>query len=220
VQTAAKDSEVLDGVRFRLVLPREAISVPVMRRVLGGTLLGFGADEECVADILLAATEACTNVIRHGDRSDEYQVSASVDGDACQLEIANGLECGVRRGRRRDRRPSAWAQPGWARARRAHPGHLAAAAGGAKQSPAEQPATGRASTASASTAAEGTQIRESGRGLTIMRACVDDLTMRGTPAQGTVVSMRKRITWAPPVNGRHADGPDVARSAAALREAG
>jgi hypothetical protein len=55
-----------------------------------------------------------------------------------------------------------------------------------------------------------------------MRACVDDLTLRGTPSRGTVVSMRKQITWAPPVNGRHAGGrssPNGTRHTVALRRA-
>ena len=67
------------------------------------------------------------------------------------------------------------------------------------------------------------QISESGRGLTIMRACVDDLTLRGTAARGTVVSMRKQLTWAPAVNGRHAGGhpgPNGTQDTAALRKAG
>ena len=51
-------------VRFCLVFPRETISVPVMRRVLGDTLSRLGVDEECIADLLLAVTEACTNVLR------------------------------------------------------------------------------------------------------------------------------------------------------------
>ena len=85
-----KEVEALDGdVRFCLVLPSEALSVPVMRRVLGGTLLGFGADEECVSDILLAATEACTNVLKHDPGSSEYEVSASVGKNDCFLEIAS-----------------------------------------------------------------------------------------------------------------------------------
>jgi serine/threonine-protein kinase RsbW len=54
-------------VKFCLVFPREALSVPVMRRVLGDTLRRLGAaDEDGIADLLLAVTEACTNVIRHG----------------------------------------------------------------------------------------------------------------------------------------------------------
>ena len=34
-----------------------------------------------------------------------------------------------------------------------------------------------------------------GRGLAIMRACVDDVTLRSRPGQGTVVSLQKRIEW-------------------------
>jgi hypothetical protein len=72
------------------------------------------------------------------------------------------------------------------------------------------------------------QIRESGRGLTIMRACVDDLTLRGTPDRGTVVSMRKQINWAPTGHGRHANGrtashavtAGAAPGTGAFREAG
>ena len=50
-------------VKFCLVFQCESLSVPVMRRVLGDTLLGLGVDDDSVYDILLAATEACTNVL-------------------------------------------------------------------------------------------------------------------------------------------------------------
>ena len=55
-------------VKFCLVFRRETLSVPVMRRVLGDTLRGLGVDDESVYDIVLAATEACTNVLTHGGR--------------------------------------------------------------------------------------------------------------------------------------------------------
>jgi serine/threonine-protein kinase RsbW len=193
VLAGVRDSEVLVGdVRFCLVLPHEALSVPVMRRVLAGTLLGFGADEDCVADILLAATEACTNVLRHGEQEQEYQVSARMDADDCLLEIANGPGSGLGEGR-------------------THP-----ARNGSKP-PRPQPEP-RAPAADADE--DFSQIPESGRGLTIMQACMDDLTLRGTPSNGTVVSMRKRITWAPESAGRHAARPDPALLAAALGRAG
>jgi serine/threonine-protein kinase RsbW len=192
-----KDAGVLDGdVRFCLVLPCEALSVPVMRRVLGGTLLGFGADEDCVADLLLAATEACTNVLKHDARSGEYEVSASVGKDACLLEIANGPSSnGTRTARRLPGQP-------FRNGLRLRPWRAAA------RVEADQDLS---------------QVSESGRGLTIMRACVDDLTLRGTASRGTVVSMRKHITWAPPVNGRHAGGSGSENGTpetAALRPAG
>jgi serine/threonine-protein kinase RsbW len=172
------DAEVIDGdIRFCLVLPCEALSVPVMRRVLGGTLLGFGADEQCVADILLAATEACTNVLKHGEPCSEYEVSAKVRNDAFLLEIANGTHGLL------DKRPYHVNGSG--------NGH--AAGNGVPFAAAPTPVDN-----------EPAQLRESGRGLTIMRSCVDDLTLSGTADRGTVVTMRKQITWAPSGNGRHA----------------
>jgi serine/threonine-protein kinase RsbW len=264
-----KEAGVLDGdVRFCLVLPREALSVPVMRRVLGGTLLGFGADEDCVADILLAASEACTNVLKHGGRSGEYEVSASVGKNACLLEIADGTSSrGARPGRHPDARrlrvagkPITWVR---ARASGIPGGNGSAAANGAVTingneatpeagDPAAadevtvtgdvpgaatpgDPMTGDSvpgdpaagDSAARDSAIEDTDpgepdagsLQESGRGLTIMRACMDDLSLRGTRGRGTVVSMRKQITWAPAVTGRHAGG-NRHRPAAGLRDAG
>lgn len=210
------DAEVLDGdVRFCLVFPSEALSVPVMRRVLGGTLLGFGADEDCVADILLAASEACTNVLRHGGRCTEYEVSASLGPNACFLEIANGTSPGEpSRSRYPDAKRPVSSPVDEADATVPIPVTRAPATNG----------TNGSSGANGSSVANGDdQLQESGRGLHIMRACVDDLTLRGTPGRGTVVSMRKRLTWAPEVSGRHAGGPagpNGARPTAALAEAG
>ena len=36
---------------------------------------------------------------------------------------------------------------------------------------------------------------ESGRGLAVMRACVDNVTLDSRPGHGTVVTMRKHIRW-------------------------
>ena len=38
-------------------------------------------------------------------------------------------------------------------------------------------------------------LPESGRGLAIMRACVDDVTLSTDPGVGTVVSLEKRLAW-------------------------
>jgi anti-sigma regulatory factor (Ser/Thr protein kinase) len=40
-----------------------------------------------------------------------------------------------------------------------------------------------------------TALPESGRGMAIMKACVDDVTMSSGPESGTVVSLQKRIAW-------------------------
>ena len=39
------------------------------------------------------------------------------------------------------------------------------------------------------------QLPESGRGLAVMRACVDNVTLDSRPGRGTVVTMRKHIRW-------------------------
>jgi anti-sigma regulatory factor (Ser/Thr protein kinase) len=42
------------------------------------------------------------------------------------------------------------------------------------------------------------QLPESGRGLAVMRACVDNVELDSRPGHGTVVTMRKRIQWEVP----------------------
>ena len=144
-------------VKFCLVFQRETLSVPVMRRVLGDTLRGLGMDEESVYDILLAATEACTNVLTHGGRKVRgYAVLTSLGAVVCQVEVADegvGLALSNPAGRGR---PEAQPDP--------------------QQTPIAQ-------------------LPESGRGLAVMRACVDNVTLDSRPGRGTVVTMRKRIRW-------------------------
>lgn len=205
MRVAVTDAEVPDeDVKFCLVLPHEPVSVPVMRRVLGGTLLSFGADAESVADLLLAATEACTNVLRHGERAEEYEVYASVGHDDCLLEIANGTttEGGHHCGNGHvSKRPAGQAGNPAGRAGNG----VRQQVGRAARKPADARAgqqAGDARQAASGTSAEPlaagrdvARVPESGRGLAIMRACVDDLTLRGSAERGTVVYMRKRMGW-------------------------
>jgi serine/threonine-protein kinase RsbW len=171
--------------RFCLVFPRETISVPVVRRVLGETLDRLGVDEECIADLLLAVTEACTNVLRHSGPGFRYEVTATVGPDSCVLEVVdNGrgfdpaaLPKHVAPMRsvslfRRRRTPAQWPFPA-ASAPPVRRHRLAKLRREEERALAELP--------------------ESGRGLAIMRACVDDVTLRSRPGRGTVVSLQKRI---------------------------
>src|ERR1700679_1055372 len=76
-------------VRFCLLFPREALSIPVMRRVLGDILNRVGVDESSISDLLLAVTEACTNVLRHSGQGRGYEIIARVTGDHLQLEVVD-----------------------------------------------------------------------------------------------------------------------------------
>jgi serine/threonine-protein kinase RsbW len=74
-------------IRLTLALPRDELSVPVVRRLLKQSLAVLGVERTVTDDIELALTEACTNVLDHAGESDEYDVSAGIDGDACVIEI-------------------------------------------------------------------------------------------------------------------------------------
>ena len=74
-------------LKLTLALPRDEYSVPVARRVLSRSLQVLGVDEQVVADIELALTEACTNVLDHAADTDEYVVSAGIDGTVCVIEV-------------------------------------------------------------------------------------------------------------------------------------
>jgi serine/threonine-protein kinase RsbW len=213
VRTQVRHSEgPTEDVRFCLVFPREALSIPVMRRVLGDTLIRLGADEDDVADLLLAVTEACTNVLRHAGGSRRYEVVAEVSKNRCQVEVLDS-------GRGID--PAKVAESAGPGAARRPPGRPAvrsrrrqAPSWHSPALPAPIPLLGRlARSRRSSTDRVIADLPESGRGLAIMRACVDDVTLRGGPGTGTVVSLRKRIEW-------RDDAPLTHLSAWQLRNAG
>ncbi len=74
-------------IKLTLALPRDEFSVPVARRVLSRAMDVLGVEEVVVADIELALTEACTNVLDHAADTDEYEVSAGIDGTVCVIEV-------------------------------------------------------------------------------------------------------------------------------------
>lgn len=76
-------------IKLRLALPRDEVSIPVVRRVLSQSLSTLGVAETCTADIALALSEACTNVLNHVQEGQEYEVSAAIDDDACVIEVAD-----------------------------------------------------------------------------------------------------------------------------------
>ena len=81
----------VDGVKIKVVLylPRDAASVPVSRQVLDGCLETLGVTPGTRADIALALSEACANVIQHAGPGDEYEVQASARNGRCAIEVVN-----------------------------------------------------------------------------------------------------------------------------------
>jgi serine/threonine-protein kinase RsbW len=74
-------------IKFTLQLPRDALSVSVVRRVLNSSLETLGVVEECLTDIEIALTEACTNVLDHATDGAEYEVIAGLDDSRCVIEV-------------------------------------------------------------------------------------------------------------------------------------
>ncbi len=74
-------------IKIRLLLPRDAASVPVSRQVLNSCLETLGVTPDTRGDIALALTEACANVILHAGPGDAYEVTASTRGGRCVIEV-------------------------------------------------------------------------------------------------------------------------------------
>ena len=76
-------------IKFTLLLPRDALSVPIVRRVLNASMRTLGVQDSCLQDIEIALAEACTNVLDHSAKSDEYEVVAGLDDSRCVIEVVD-----------------------------------------------------------------------------------------------------------------------------------
>ena len=133
------------NILFSLNLPRDEASVPVVRHVCRDALAVLGVDEVCVSEIELAVAEACTNVLKHVEGTeDQYEVKVEVSEQQCQISV---LDTGG--------------------------GFDHSAHGG------QAPSTA-----------------ESGRGIAIMQALVDDVRFVSEPESGTVVHLVKHLALA------------------------
>ena len=191
--SGAKEPSV--DVKLCLVFPREALSVPVMRHMLGDALRGLGAEDDGLAELLLAVTEACTNVVRHGGPGRRYEVVASLGRRGCRIEVQNtwpGFAGGRIPGLRRRPWPGVAPAPR-PRRRGVRPATLGRSLLGAgRTGPGAPVRAGEAATEDDIAA-----LPESGRGIDIMRACVDNVSMTSGPEHRTVVSLQKRLAWRP-----------------------
>ena len=131
--------------RFTLCLPRDEASVPVVRHVCRDALRMLGVADECVGEIELAVTEACTNVLRHVEGTDaEYEVSVAVNPRECEIRLVD--------------------------------------------------AAGKVFDHDLEGRNEARLDAESGRGIFLMRAMVDELNFVSEPEVGSVVRLVKKLT--------------------------
>ena len=76
-------------IQLALHLPRDAVSVPVGRQVLDSCLETLGVAPDTRADIALALSEACANVVLHAGPGEEYEVQVSARNRRCTIEVVN-----------------------------------------------------------------------------------------------------------------------------------
>ena len=63
------------GVQLELTVPAVAENIPLLRQAMAGFLDGQDVAGEAASDVLLAVTEACTNVVQHAYRSSDPGVT-------------------------------------------------------------------------------------------------------------------------------------------------
>lgn len=133
-------------IKVALTLPRDAASVPVTRQVLDCCLERLGVMPDTRADIALALSEACANVIQHAGPGQEYEVVASTRDGRCVIEVVDT---------------------------------------GSREGTVQRPPD------------DATLMSEHGRGLRIIDAVTDQMSMTGNGPAGTTVHFEKVLDWEP-----------------------
>jgi serine/threonine-protein kinase RsbW len=72
---------------LELELPRDSLTIPLARHLASNAMREVGVREECVGDVEVALTEACTNVVDHAGPGSAYRVQFSIDGHDCSIRI-------------------------------------------------------------------------------------------------------------------------------------
>ncbi len=77
-------------INYSLMLPRDALTVPIVRRLVCNAMEELGVHDDDIQDVGLAVTEACANVVEHSSASeDEYRIHISVNDERCDIRIVD-----------------------------------------------------------------------------------------------------------------------------------
>jgi serine/threonine-protein kinase RsbW len=74
-------------ITLSLTLPRDEQTIPVSRHIVRHALDEVGAEPECMEDIAIAQTEACTNVVKHSGPGDAYEVVVEINREKCVIRV-------------------------------------------------------------------------------------------------------------------------------------
>ena len=84
-------TQASEKIGFELSVPAIAENVALVRHAFGGLGEALELPDSLIADIKLAVTEACTNVVVHAypDGDGQLDVVADVDGDELMIIVAD-----------------------------------------------------------------------------------------------------------------------------------
>jgi serine/threonine-protein kinase RsbW len=74
-------------VQVAMSLPREARSVPMVRRTVATALSNAGVTDDCVAEVEVALSEACTNVFQHAGPGASYDVVIVIGDERLTIDV-------------------------------------------------------------------------------------------------------------------------------------
>ena len=74
-------------IQVALTLPREAVSVPLARHTVSAALTRAGIEKDCLSEVQVALTEACTNVFQHAEQGDTYEVVINVGDEYMTVDV-------------------------------------------------------------------------------------------------------------------------------------
>lgn len=76
-------------IQITLALPREAASVAITRHTVRAALVSAGVTRDCVDEVEVALSEACTNVLQHAASGPGYEVAISLVDAQLSMEIVD-----------------------------------------------------------------------------------------------------------------------------------
>jgi len=89
-RASGKTAPMVLEVYVSLTLPRDEMTVPVARHLCDFALQELGVTAQCRADVALALTEACTNVVEHSTADCPYAVNITLDEEQCSIRVVGG----------------------------------------------------------------------------------------------------------------------------------
>ena len=72
-----------------LCLPRDSVTLPVVRHIASAALKELGVETEAIEDVALALTEASANVVKHSGAGDQYEVHLILENNLCEIKVVD-----------------------------------------------------------------------------------------------------------------------------------